>query len=325
MRSLKVTIVAIPVATLVVLLIFYVSNYDAELKHPIPTSTRTDDISTRPGVQQARPDVADENPDGTESNSGLTELSNAVPDLRTRAPNSSSTIDDQVNQDNFNPEMPTTSNPSPQDSHVANGTSGADEAERLVPRFWTLGSATLSSSVGDFIQFASNFQHVWHGSASVLIRAKQPIDRTATAGVVQVASAVSFRDTRVRFSGFLQVASIDRNVPASAMIWIRADDPSGRVVAFQNTLGRHRFESGNWHAASIVIDIPIEAYTLHYGASLVGNGSVWIDLLSFEEVSEEIPLTSRPFSVVIFNRVPAPGEILQSPTNLDFEENHSAP
>lgn len=322
MRLFKVTIVAVPVAILIVLLTSYVSNHDAEPEHATSTDTRTNDLSTLLRDQRTKPDRHDENPDGTESNSGLAESSTAVPVLQTSTPNPSSTIEEQVNHENFNPAVPTRSNPSSQGPHLADGTSGADETERLVPRFWTLGSATLSSSVGDFIQFASDFERVWHGSASVLIRAKQTIDRTATAGVVQIASAETFKDTRVRYSGFLQVTSIDRNVPASAMIWIRADDASGRVVAFQNTMGRQRFESGSWHTAAIVIDIPEEAYTLYYGASLVGNGSVWIDSLSFEQVSEEVAPTSLPSSLVIFNRVPAPAEILESPTNLDFEEIH---
>ena len=202
------------------------------------------------------------------------------------------------------------------DSPLSSSPEAQDEVDH-VPRFWSLANA------GGVVRIASDFRRVWHGSASVLLQAEQPIHPTTQAGVIQVSSATPFRDKRIRYSGSLRLEMKDMREPASAMIWIRVDDASGRVVAFQNTLGQLRFHNSAWQQAVVIIDIPPEAFSLHYGASLFGNGALWVDGLLFEEVDEATPATAAPMTRLVFNRVPSPKEILRMPVNLDFEETRS--
>ena len=203
--------------------------------------------------------------------------------------------------------------------------SDRDASEDLIPTFWALGSPSFSTSVQDFIHYGSDFERVWNGTASVRIEAKQPIDRAATAGIFQISSANDFADKRLKYSGRLIVKSFSGFDSASAMIWFRADDKAGRVLAFQNTLGRLRFSELTWREASIVIDVPPKAYSIHFGASLVGSGTVWVDSLSLEVVSDDIEPTAKPYSLVTFNRVPDQAILLDQPTNLDFEVTRQRP
>ena len=318
-RPLKAIVAAISAGALLLLVVVYVNDENIEEESAARVSEQADRATSVPKNQLAQSSESD---DSRQANIAFADVPAVSIDAPPGAPasvaNPITKIDAQVDQDDSEQETFSASDAPSAVSPSVDNTVG------LVPRFWTLGSATLSTSVGDFVQIASDFNRVWNGTASVALQAIQPILPTTTAGVVQVSSAEPFRDRRLRYSGFLQVESMDGSNPASAMIWIRADDATGRVVAFQNTMGRLRFPNSAWQKASIVIDIPPGAFSLHYGASLVGSGSVRIDSLSFEEVSEETPLTSRPFSQQIFNRVPAPNEILTMPTNLDFEETRPA-
>lgn len=195
-----------------------------------------------------------------------------------------------------------------------------DERELHVPLHWGFYSITFDALVDDYVGMSSAFDRVWNGSASVSVSAKQPIRPNATAGIFQYVSTEPWLGKRIRYSGYIQVESMEPDSPASGFIWIRVDDVSGRVVAFQNTIGRFEFPVATWQEVSIVIEIPDDAWTLHYGANLFGSGSVWIDSLSIEEVGPEVPTTGRPYPHANFNPVPPRDQVLGAPSNLDFEQ-----
>ncbi len=44
-----------------------------------------------------------------------------------------------------------------------------------------------------------------------------------------------------------------------------------------------------WKQYSLVLDVPVDAQTLSYGALLLSRGQVWIDDATFEEVGKDVP------------------------------------
>ena len=196
-------------------------------------------------------------------------------------------------------------------------------ANDLVPVLWKLGSSSFSSSVADVIEFRSDYQRVWQGSASVRLRPKRIIDPRATAGIVQVIDAENFTGDRIRYTGYIQTERQSNVESGSAFLWLRADNAAGKLVAFQNTIGRFQLQDSVWQQIEIVIDIPPEASVIFYGASLLGNGSVWVDSLLLENVSTSAPKTSPPDERPIYNRIPSADDVLDAPANLDFEETRT--
>ncbi len=194
-----------------------------------------------------------------------------------------------------------------------------DDVSRWIPRDWGLGSPSANASVDLYYQFESDFETVLDGNASVSIRSVHPVEPHWTAGIWQIVDAEAFRSQRLKYSGILRTESTSPEAAASAMLWLRADDEIGRVVAFQNSIGQFVSQEGAWSEAAIVIEIPATASSIHYGASLMGNGTAWVDRLSVESVDLTYPTTAPPYGRQTFNRVPNPDQVLMMPSNLGFE------
>lgn len=193
------------------------------------------------------------------------------------------------------------------------------DVSRWIPRDWNLNTRGANTFARDFYWLESDFETVWDGSASASISSLKAVESQTFGGIMQIVDAQNFRDQRIKYTGFLRTQSLDRDNPALAALWLRADDESGSVVAFQNTHRRLVSENTEWSEATIIIDIPITASTLWYGAYLAGNGSVWLDDLNLESVDLTHPVTAPPFDGQIINRLPNPKKVLESPTNLNFE------
>ena len=61
----------------------------------------------------------------------------------------------------------------------------------------------------------------------------------------------------------------------------------------------------------IVLDVPLTATNLAYGALVSGGGTIWFDSISFEEVDETIPTTGEDQQKYM---------PVKEPSNLSFEE-----
>ena len=196
-------------------------------------------------------------------------------------------------------------------TEAASAEDNLPDESRWIPQNWNL--------VDHLYSLESDFKTVWDGSASASISSLDTIGSQKVDGIVQIADAQNLRGQRVKYSGFLRPQSTDANNPAMAGLWLRADDESGATVAFQNM--SRRLLSGNdvWSEATIIIDIPLTASIMLYGAYLKGNGSVRIDDLNLESVDLAHPLTALPFDGQGSNRLPDPRMVLESPTNLNFE------
>jgi len=113
---------------------------------------------------------------------------------------------------------------------------------------------------------------------------------------------------RVRMSGYLK--SVD--VKHWAGFWLRVDQASGPALSFDNMkTGEDRSVKGStdWKKYDIVLDVPLRATNLAYGALLVGKGQIWFDDITFEVVNDSVPTT-------VYNNGKMPAE---EPVNLDFE------
>ncbi|MEK4628573.1 hypothetical protein MKZ17_10235 [Solibacillus sp. FSL R7-0682] len=67
----------------------------------------------------------------------------------------------------------------------------------------------------------------------------------------------------------------------------------------------------DWNYYSIVLDVPEESTSIHFGILLVGSGEIWIDGVKFEEVDRTVPST---------NMASSPDDLPLEPINLGFDE-----
>ncbi|HEX5113126.1 MAG TPA: hypothetical protein VFV79_09780 [Saprospiraceae bacterium] len=120
----------------------------------------------------------------------------------------------------------------------------------------------------------------------------------------------SFLGKRVRMSGMMR----SKDVSDWAGFWFRVDPKGGQgSLAFDNM---HDGKSDRsikgttaWTAYEIVLDVPLQASNLAYGALISGTGQIWFDDIKFEVVDNKVPTTGGAMENVVPN----------APVNLDFE------
>ena len=171
----------------------------------------------------------------------------------------------------------------------------------------------------------------WHGSSGDPAKTIVGIDRTIKHGGLcsfafqsndsdvitqfnQVIQPGEYAGHRVRFQAYVRT----RGVRDSAGLWLRADTKDKACVAFDNMLKRRIKGTTEWDCYSIVVDIPENARSIHYGILLEGRGQVWIDDCSFEIVGDEVWATAR-MSKGFDRKHRTSGWTLRYPANLGFE------
>lgn len=113
---------------------------------------------------------------------------------------------------------------------------------------------------------------------------------------------------RLQLRGQLKAA----DVTGAATIWLRIDGDKGRILAFDNM--ESRVNEGalvgtvDWKDRAIVLDVPTDAQSIHFGFYLRGGGSVWARQFRFAAVDASVPVTDL---------IPARRS---APANLDFAD-----
>ena len=131
---------------------------------------------------------------------------------------------------------------------------------------------------------------------------------------------------RIRMTGYMR----SENVDGLAFFWLRADrtrpnnespDDKNEPVymggggpyksvaigmSIEDNYENRIQGTMGWQKYDIVIEVPKFASNLAYGAYLGGTGQIWFDGISFEEVSNSVPVTEN--------------QRLQEPKNLNFEQ-----
>lgn len=121
--------------------------------------------------------------------------------------------------------------------------------------------------------------------------------------LMQSISAKAFCGQRLRFSAQLRSREI-----GSGSIWMRVDPEAGQYLRFDNMLQRGDAAlrgTRDWTAVEIVLDIPVQAASIHYGLLQVGQGRLWARNLRIEPVDGARAVTGT-------------GPYAPAPTNLGF-------
>jgi hypothetical protein len=121
--------------------------------------------------------------------------------------------------------------------------------------------------------------------------------------LAQGSSAQKYLGQRVRMSGYVK----SKNVKEKAGLWLRIDQAnSKKSLALDNMSDRPITGTTDWKKYEIVLDVPLNATRLVYGALLRGTGQIWFDNINFEMVDSTIATTGRKEN--------------KEPVNLDFEK-----
>lgn len=128
--------------------------------------------------------------------------------------------------------------------------------------------------------------------------------------LMQSVVADSYRGKRIRLSASIRTEAADLG-----SIWMRVDKSQGNVLRFDNMMARGSDGAlkgtTGWSARHVVLDVPEEAESIHYGFLLRGYGRVWARSFKIETVGDDINPTAG-------NR-----DYLPKPTNLDFSRGDS--
>lgn len=105
-------------------------------------------------------------------------------------------------------------------------------------------------------------------------------------------------------------ATISTDDADAASIWMRVDQSLGQVIRFDNMLDRVGEGSvrgtNDWTTRRVVLGVPDNAASIHYGLLLKGYGSMRVKNLTFDEAQADWPITTGS------------GKLFTKPTNLDF-------
>lgn len=147
---------------------------------------------------------------------------------------------------------------------------------------------------------------VFHtGRKSGLLFAKGEANEQQFGTMMQGFQAENYKNKRIKMSCFLKTEQVTK-----CGAWLRIDNVSGDTLQFDNMDSRSIHGTTDWNHYSIVLDVPEESASIHFGVLLVGKGKVWADGFRFEEVNEKVDSTNMLFQ----------DNLPKQPINLDFSE-----
>jgi RNA polymerase sigma factor (sigma-70 family) len=148
-------------------------------------------------------------------------------------------------------------------------------------------------------------QNAWGGMPSAYVRSKSASGTDGFGGMMQTLSAEAYHGKRVRLTGWVKTE--DAN-DAGGHLWMRVDGQN-RMLQFDNMDGRAPKGTTDWQEYSVVLDVPAEATTLNYGFFIGGSGKMWVNGMTIDPVSPEVPTTELK---------PRKNALPQTPVNLGF-------
>jgi hypothetical protein len=108
--------------------------------------------------------------------------------------------------------------------------------------------------------------------------------------LMQTSSPQKYLGQRVRMTGFVK----SKDVKETSGLWFRVDQENSRKpLSFDNMHDRPVIGTADWKKYEIVLDVPLNASRLAFGALLAGSGQIWFDNLNFEIVDSTISTTGR--------------------------------
>lgn len=125
--------------------------------------------------------------------------------------------------------------------------------------------------------------------------------------LMQSFMADKYLGKRIRLSGFVKTKAIS----GKACFWLRVEKAnSQQSLSFDNMHNRPIIGTTDWKQYEIVLDVPVNASKISYGALVKGTGQIWFDNLAFEIVANSVPTTGKKIEKL---------ELNGAPLNLDFD------
>lgn len=116
------------------------------------------------------------------------------------------------------------------------------------------------------------------------------LDKELFACMMQSIDAEPYRGTGLKLTAMLRTENAD-----CGTIWMRVDGKEHLPIHFDNMMSRETngpiSATTGWTSRSIVLEIPEEAASIHYGFFLKGYGKVWARNFSIEMVSAAAMIT----------------------------------
>ncbi|MCK1996928.1 AraC family transcriptional regulator [Psychrobacillus psychrodurans] len=177
------------------------------------------------------------------------------------------------------------------------------------------GQMAVSNEIKGWVLSGSNPEgyemrtdsHVFHsGTKSGYLASRLPIAEGQFGTMMQSFSAKQWQGKRIKLSCFIKTEEV---IKCGA--WCRIDNHVGDMLQFDNMDNRAIHGTTDWNYYAIVLDVPEESASIHFGILLIGSGKVWTDSFKFEGVSLDIPST---------NMLSAEEDLPLEPENLGFDE-----
>ncbi|MGG3448559.1 helix-turn-helix domain-containing protein [Domibacillus aminovorans] len=148
--------------------------------------------------------------------------------------------------------------------------------------------------------------NVFHtGIKSGLLAAKSEANMQHFGTMMQGFQADQFKGKRLKLSCYLKTENV-----AKSGAWLRVDNADGDTLQFDNMSERSIEGTADWNHYSIVLDVPEQSASIHFGVLLIGSGKVWADGFCLEKVDKKVPTTN----LLAAEKLP------KQPSNLDFSE-----
>jgi predicted ester cyclase len=164
------------------------------------------------------------------------------------------------------------------------------------PKGWYLGISSDDFDGG----LEKDMSHEGKNSA-YLASIGEDIKKFST--ILQGCSAAPFKGKKIKMTGFAK----SENIEGWAGFWFRIDgEDIKKNLGFDNMQDRPIKGTTDWTKYEIVMEVPNESISLVYGALLSGKGKIWVDNITFEEVTDD---ESKPTKY-----------ITEGPVNTSFEE-----
>ncbi|WP_301109761.1 helix-turn-helix transcriptional regulator [Sporosarcina sp.] len=163
----------------------------------------------------------------------------------------------------------------------------------------------LSGTNADLYEAKLDEQVFHSGTQSAVLYSTGESNEQQFATLMQEFQSTQYNGKRIRLSCYIKSEKVSK-----CGAWLRIDNAFGDPVQFDNMDRRSITGTTQWNQYAIVLDVPPESESIHFGVLLIGEGRVWMDGFRFEEVDLNVPVTN----MLSKEHLPV------QPANLDFSE-----
>ncbi|MGE7772678.1 helix-turn-helix domain-containing protein [Viridibacillus arvi] len=179
------------------------------------------------------------------------------------------------------------------------------EEEKKMNKSEQITGWSLSGSNPELYDFVVDGDVFHTGTKSGLLFAIGEANAQQFATIMQGFQANNYKGRRLKLSCYLKTENV-----LKCGAWLRIDNTTGDTIQFDNMDNRSIQGTTDWNHYSIILDVPEESASIHFGVLLIGTGKVWADGFCFEEVNEKVATTN----MLTQEHLP------KQPSNLDFSE-----